>query len=522
MYSILLTDDEQIMIDSLKFIIKKNFPTQVELFSALSGTEALEIAAKHPIDIIFMDINMPGLNGLETLKYIAQSKPDTVVIILSAFDQFQYAQEALNLGAYKYLTKPVNRNTVTETVRGAMELVDKKRGQIAGEEELHKKLDLVSPMVESDFIYSAVFGTGKDVSDYFSYFDIIGCSWCLCCLEIPRIEAKNQYEVYSTLRSILTEKAQCIIGSFMLNRIVVFFSFLPDADGKGTALQQHVEELLTDIYRQLSIHICSGIRAGVSTLETDVTHTNAAYNQSLEVLDSVPADGGIRFAESVQERPEQKASAGEIAEKIFGRIRSGDPAMLAPLVRTYCSALAGQHGGDMDKIKNALFELLVNVRNITTEIDASYRNEAFDNAFSVLRNENSMEQLELFVQSRCSECAAAVLRISSQQENPIISKAAEFIAAHLAEDISLERIAQEINVSPFYLRKLFKEEKNENYISYLTGMRMEKARALLKEPRASIKEVSAAVGYNDQNYFSRIFRNKFGMTPTEFRDAAKK
>ncbi len=521
MYNILLTDDEQIMIDSLRFIIKKSFPSQVELYSAISGTEALEIAAKHPVDIIFMDINMPGLNGLETLKYIAQSRPDTVIIILSAFDQFQYAQEALNLGAYKYLTKPVNRNTVVETVHGAMQLVDKKRGQLAGEEELHKKLDLVSPMVESDFIYSAVFGTDKDVSEYFSYFDISDCCWCLCCMEIPRIETKNQYEVYTTLRGILTAKSQCIIGSFMRNRIVVFFSFPVDILNRGGGYKE-AKELLTDLYRQLSIHICPGIRAGVSALETDMANTNAAYNKSLEVLESVPAAGGILFAEESREKAGQKTSCGEIAEKIFGRIRSGDPAMLAPLVKSYCAALAAQFGGDMDKIKNSLFELLVNARNITTEVDNAWRDEAFDNAFSVLRSENDMARLEFFVQSRCSECAAAVLRISSQQENPIISKATEFISAHLAEDISLERMAQEVNVSPFYLSKLFKEEKNENYISYLTGMRMEKARALLKNPRASIKEVSAAVGYNDQNYFSRTFRNKFGMTPTEFRDAAKK
>ena len=76
-----------------------------------------------------MDINMPGLNGLETVKFILQSKPDSVIVILSAFDRFQYAQEAVNLGVYRYLTKPVNRNTVVETLRNAMNIVDQKRGR---------------------------------------------------------------------------------------------------------------------------------------------------------------------------------------------------------------------------------------------------------------------------------------------------------------------------------------------------------------------------------------------------------
>ena len=68
---------------------------------------------------------------------------------------------------------------------------------------------------------------------------------------------------------------------------------------------------------------------------------------------------------------------------------------------------------------------------------------------------------------------------------------------------------------------MFKEVRGENYINYLTGMRLARARELLKNPRTPIKEISAAAGFNDQNYFSRIFKNKFGITPTEFRNVAK-
>ncbi len=516
MYSILLTDDEQIMIDSLTFIIEKNFAGEASVYSCLSGSQALEIVAREQIDIIFMDINMPGLNGLETLKYIVQSKPDTVIIILSAFDQFQYAQEAVNLGAYKYLTKPVNRNTVTETVRGAMALVDKKRGRKSDEVELHKKLDLVSPMVESDFIYSAAFSGGKDVSEYFSYFGIHDSVWCFCCLEIPRLDTKNQYDIYAKIRSTLTAKCRCIIGSFMLNRIVVFLSFSRRKDEK------QVEAEINSLYRLLCINISSGIRAGVSNLESDITRTNASYSRALETLNYVDAAGGICFAGKDTPHSDPRNEAGILAEKIFGRVRAGDAGALSPLVGAYCAALEAKYGGNMDKVKNALFELLVNVRNITSEIDESYENEAFSNAFAVLSSEQDMAHIRDFVQLRCGECATDIMQVSSRQDNPIIERAVAFINEHLAENISLEDTAQEVNVSPFYLSKLFKEEKNENYISYLTDQRMQKAQTLLRNPRASIKEVSAAVGYNDQNYFSRIFRNKFGMTPTEFRDAAKK
>lgn len=518
MYNILLTDDEQIMIDSLTFIIEKNFPGQTKLYSSLSGTDALDIASRHQIDIIFMDINMPGLNGLETLRCITQSKPDTVFIILSAFDRFQYAQEAVNLGAYKYLTKPVNRNTVIETVRGAMTIVDQKRGRLSNEVELHKKLDLVSPMVESDFIYSAVFSGAKDVSDYFTYFNITDSFWYFCCLEIPRVESKNQYDTYMKLRDILKSRCRCLIGSFMLNRLAVFFPVPSVSDKAAAALQ--MKQNMTELYSLLSINFCSGIRAGISRLESVQGHTGAAYNDALEALNTAPAGGGIVFAGDAGSKESCSANAGESAEKLFGRIRAGDATGTALLADAYCNALYEKYNGGMDKIKNELFELLVNVRNMTTEIDTAYHNEAFGSAFSVLSSVDDMVQLRQFVQNRCCECASDVMRISASLSNPIVEKACVFMTEHMMEDISLERTAQEVNVSPFYLSKLFKEEKNQNFITYLTDIRMEKARALLKEPRASVKEVSAAVGYNDQNYFSRLFRNKFGMSPTEFRDAS--
>ena len=203
MYNILVTDDEQIVIDSLSFIINKNFEGQVSLFTALSGTDALKIVTKENIDIIFMDINMPGLNGLETVSCITKLKPDTVIIILSAFDRFQYAQEAMNLGTFKYITKPVNRNVVIQTIRSAMDFIDTRRGKQNADLELHKKLDLVSPMIESDFIFACINNNENtfNLSAYLDYFGISEYPWCFCCFEIPNVSSENQHTVYNKIRA---------------------------------------------------------------------------------------------------------------------------------------------------------------------------------------------------------------------------------------------------------------------------------------------------------------------------------
>ena len=122
------------------------------------------------IDIVFMDINMPGLTGLDTVSCINKLKPDTVIIIISAFDRFQYAQEAMNLGVYKYITKPVNRNVIIQTVRESMNIVDNKRGQVFDEAALQRKMDMFSPMIENDFMYSVIFSNEVNSFQLFRIF----------------------------------------------------------------------------------------------------------------------------------------------------------------------------------------------------------------------------------------------------------------------------------------------------------------------------------------------------------------
>ena len=332
------------------------------------------------------------------------------------------------------------------------------------------------------------------------------------------MDEKRQNESYEEIRRQLRSKLQCITGSFMANRLASFFYF--PIDGEEEAVTEKAQATIATLYNMLCINVASGIRCGISTFFTDADMTGTAYNEALEALSSTPASGGIVFAERNAEK-KRDLNPGVIAESIFGRVRAGDASSIRHLLNSYGAALQESYGGDMGKVKNAIFELLVNVRNITTEIDCNYQNNEFSSAFSVLSAADSMSAVLEFTSKRCEECATDVMQFSQTKDNPIVKKAEDYIEKRMSEDLSLEDVAEAINVSPFYLSRLFKEVRGENYINYLTDLRMRKARELLKNPRSSIKEISSEVGFNDQNYFSRIFKNKFGMTPTEFRNVAK-
>lgn len=226
MYKVLLADDEQIVIDSLCFILERNFPGQLEIFSARSGGDAVILCQNNKIDLAFMDINMPGLNGIEAIKDIKAFSPYLLVIVLTAFDRFDYAQQAVNLGVFEYLSKPVNRNCIAQTMRNALVQVDIFRRKQQSEIQIREKLDSVVNIVESDFIYSLIFPSDKtgDIESYLDFFNIKDPLFYFLTIEIPDLTDTNRAQTYLTLRDIISASSSdsSIIGPLMRNRVVAF------------------------------------------------------------------------------------------------------------------------------------------------------------------------------------------------------------------------------------------------------------------------------------------------------------
>lgn len=515
MYNVLACDDEQIAIDSLKFIFEKNFQGEVNLFTASSGPEALSVVNSQAIDIIFMDINMPGMTGLETVSCILNMKPDTVVIILSAFDKFQYAQEALNMGAFRYITKPVNRNTIIQTARNAMNRVDELRGGDSNSEELQKKLESISPMIESDFIYSCVFSLeNENLSPYLEYFNIQDQTYLFVVMELPDELTDKKLEISSKIRLMANENARCIMGSFMANRLFLFFAF-----PKTSFVENKAIEEIKHIHTLVTLQINRNIKTGVSTFCTSDVEFSDKYKEAVSEIISIKDNKSekISFAGTGDKIPEATPfirDTKDISDRILARLSIGDAEGVQYLAGLFLDSLESEK---MDYSRFLVMELLINVKNLTLKAAPDFLGHSFDNSFRVISEAQTTGEMQNYLKQRLADCTVTIQNAKYKNENPVIKKTCEFIAMHLSSDISLEDAAKAAGVSPFYLSKLFKEEMNETFINYVTEKKMEKAKNLLKESDLSIKEITAACGYNDQNYFSKIFKNRYDISPSEFK-----
>ena len=267
----------------------------------------------------------------------------------------------------------------------------------------------------------------------------------------------------------------------------------------------------------MSYNISSGIRAGVNSIASDKQLLQVSNNEALSALNKADSSGGLVFAgESLPEKTKPSSGNSEFKKQLLKKLEAGDSNGVKSFLELYTSELISQNLA-LDKFKNAFFELIVTANNTTKEKNKSFASQTFDNAFATLSAENDIKLIKEFAQTFLMECSHAVSSVKKAEENPIIKKVCIYVEENLAQDISLETAADFAGVSSFYLSKLFKEEKGETFINYISDKRLEKSRQLLEQTELSIKEITAEVGYNDQNYFSRIFKTKYGLSPKEYR-----
>jgi two-component system response regulator YesN len=234
MMKLLIADDEYLVIDSLKYIVER-FVRNVDVVgTAKSGREAIEKAMELKPDIVFMDIHMPGIDGIEAIKQIKAINSDIVFVIITAYEYFNYAKEAINLGVRDYLLKPINRGKVTETLESICEEIATKRESVQREIILKEKINKVIPHLEGQFIYSQLFdgNASKDAAFYEEVFGMkISNGYVMMAIvedsenpgsqESIRISLDKQ-KFYNIFGYELKNLCQCLIGPPLLDKLVAY------------------------------------------------------------------------------------------------------------------------------------------------------------------------------------------------------------------------------------------------------------------------------------------------------------
>ncbi len=527
MYRILIADDEGIMVESLKGIISKEYGSAVEIATAKTGRTAIEQAENFHPDIVFMDIQMPGINGIAAIREIRSFNAACLFYVISAYDKFDYAKEAISLGVEKYIMKPVSRSMILETVKNAMRKVDQIRERRSDQLKIQEKLETIIPVAENGFVTGMLLS--DDMQDEEYYRQLLEIRESEAYVEVIRFTLENPgtgplssvegrvlaQENYMQIRSVIKSFQRCIIGPVMSDGIVVVVPH----DDETVTYDERIEAInnTRSLLVRLGEMVPLKFRAGIGRIYR-FADLRMSYQEATNALRDSRAR--VVHIEDISARGVYEDDYPiELERDMFAALSRGDVALVREKVLVFFDWMVHHDPDDLDSMRLKALEMVI--RSEHEAFTAGFLNYAFDYRKDYLTRVNALrdvQEIQNWFLDNMISIAGAVHNRGEQENESTVSRACKYIQENFRKELSLDDVSKEVNVSPYYFSKLFKEEVGENFIDYLTALRINNAKELLRRPVLSIREAGMQSGYADPNYFSRIFKKQTGMTPREFRE----
>ncbi|MSR94638.1 helix-turn-helix domain-containing protein [Clostridiaceae bacterium 68-1-5] len=533
MYKILIADDEEIVINALTFIIDKHFPGICSIKTAKSGRMLIETAEEFGPDIAFIDIQMPGINGISAMKEVRKTNASTIFIIVSAFDKFDYAREAIQLGVMRYINKPIEKTQIVETLKKAMEQVDQQKKKRSSDLQTREKLEIVVPIIESGLIYTMLSGKGEKegLDSYISLLDIREKRGNIMVIKCGDLGEKGELAnavgtsiriqgKYPQIKEIIKRYFSCIVGAMMGNMIVVY---LP---GEGMAEEEEYDSRIRQIEEARKMGRDLQKEAQVQTRiafgsNKEIHCAVESYQEALQALAI-----GTGLVVHAKDLPIGCSYEGDypiaLEKQLYESVEQGDLAGTLSSVNQFFEWMVTDHGDSPMDVKLKVLEMVFQTETIGYKSGGmTYR---FSSRSQYLQDVTEMEdygQLRRWFEKKVEKACRNVMTKKEESSVDLVEQAKNYIKETYKKDLSLDEVSRELKISPYYFSKLFKKKTGKNFIEYLTEIRIQRAKELLGSTDMSMKEVCAQTGYSDPNYFSRIFKKQTGVSPTEYKEGSQ-
>lgn len=453
-YNVLLVDDEQSHIESLKLSIKWDVLHLAYAGSAHNGYEALTIIDDGNIDIVITDIRMPDMSGLELCRCITELYPSIQIIIISAFADFRYAQEAIRYHVLGYCLKPVQYQDIHALLKKAVANIVTDSG----------RNDIFEALEENDFAVMQRLLEEKGITD--SAFYILMCAGAKKALPFL------QHQPYLKMGTAL----------------YLYFSAQPF---RAKELQEEA-----DRYTE---RIGIGYQTAPVTVETLKENINTVFTRAYQFF--------IAGKTLVCDTAVDPEHSHEYLKSVTGAIQENNKKG----VITELSRLLMQPMPPPVTIKHA-FQLYNTVSSGAlrkAETDDLYIYSIGQLVSTYASFSDMVEELiDLLLYKETDD--------NTVSSNATFMNIIKYLGTYFTDDISLKTIADYLKMNPNYIGALFKRETGETFTNYLTKLRIDRAKELLLTTDMSISEICTASGFNDYFYFIKTFKKITGTTPGKF------
>lgn len=525
MYKLLLIDDEDVIRNGLRTIIERGGVQNLQIIEASNGREGMEKIQEHEPDIVITDIRMPHIDGLELIEWVTQNKPKRpVFIIISGFDDFNYAKKAIQYGVKDYLLKPVVKEDLIQLLisitqelddniqRYEAELIKTVQGKVGMEVLRERYLNLLikSAYFDENTVLKQLLTVGIQFN--FELFKIIVVEYQTVFNELDRFAIK---EIMDVAISDITKEFWSFYDPAM--RIIVLLS-----NRDSFLLEAPVKKICEQINRCLGNQLKVGTFFGVGGGVSGISNTWKSYQQALTAVmhKIIQAPGEIIFYKDIGDECQNATPFQGDYYKITGEIELCMKTNISYLVEGYFQQLEAR------KTSVAGLMLFYNDFNkyvydffCDKGVDFAMVFESGEAYFKEFDSFWGIDDVKVYIKGYLSKiCDIIAAYKSASPDRKIIEQVIRYMRENYAADINLNIVANHFGKNNSYLSVLFKKETGQNFIDFLTQIRIEKAKELLSKSSLKVNDVALKVGYPNSKHFHLVFKKIVGITPMQYRE----
>lgn len=533
MYRVLAADDEYWSRENLRSLFPWEEKGYVFLEPACDGEEVLERMEQERPDILLTDINMPFLDGLELLKRLREEHPEVITIAVSGYDDFEKVKGVFISGGIDYLLKPVGKDDLQRVIEKAAAILEKREAEREKERHHLNQEDRIASFLEdgeySALLTASLYGAGAEAAEY--SVSLEGNAAALVKFyDIAQIAEgfdhdilQMSFEIKRQLRALCREDA---VTLFHYNSKMSEFLVVGRAQEArlqrfaGKVLEQFPEET----YGPVSVALYQAEECG-GKKEIRSSEIGAVYRELIAALVLRPFErrhsvAGCSAADLTVEGMLRESGAERLEEELYHLLKMHQ---IQGAMRLIFEKAGFAHQSEsgwsylevkqyVGRITNTVFAYVQKeVPQLRTMME-----EALDNVdyyLKCLNGEKLSETLKIILES---------LQEQKEQQQPDsvagqMEQIRRRIEENYFENITLASLADQYHVDASYLSRTFSRKYGESIISFLTRVRMEKAAELMRDESRKLEAIAFLVGYDDYHYFSRVFRKKMGVSPSEYR-----
>lgn len=532
MYKVLLVDDEALIREAISENIQWEEMGFAFMGACENGKQAIEMIEKEQPDLLLTDINMPFVDGMDLTKYVYENHPDTKVIIISGFDEFEYAKNAVKYQVLEYILKPITPMEFSETLLRVKKMFDERRESQRDMKKIRSAYVSNLPTLQGRYLHHLLNGT-VDYSKLSEKQEDLRLNLDAHCYNTALVEGDSlepftkQYAnvkdelalfaIYNITAEIVSEENCGIVFQSMDEKTVILFM-----GDKKEHLKQQVKEVLPKIRQAieefLQIQVTIAVGKNVSCLE-ELPDSFAKTKSALEYKFMLGGNQTIEAEEYEEIRNSAKyVDIFEWASRIATAIRTNKKEDVLARTEEFMAQIKMSY---VNKNRSIVYaqNLLLSVLNLL-EMPEELEEEVYTKERAFVNEIYEFENLDALTKELTEIFDVILNRMSNQRDSYGKRQALlalEYIDEHYADSsITLNSVCNALAMSTSYFSSIFKNYTGETFIEALTKKRIEKAKILLEQTNKKTYEIAEQVGYSDAHYFSVTFKKVTGKTPTEY------